>query len=31
MEGITDAQKSLIDATIKNMSALTKVMSNEHF
>jgi hypothetical protein len=31
MEGITDAQKSLIDATIKNMSALTKVMNNEHF
>lgn len=31
MEGITDAQKSLIDATIKNMDALTKVMNNEHF
>lgn len=31
MEGITDAQKSIIDATIKNMNALTKVMNNEHF
>lgn len=31
MEGITAAQKSLIDATIKNMSALIKVINNEHF
>lgn len=31
MEGITDAQKSLIDAAIANMGALTKVINNEHF
>lgn len=31
MEGITAAQKSLIDATIENMSALSKVINNEHF
>ena len=31
MEGITAAQKSLIDAAIENMSALTKVINNEHF
>ena len=31
MEGITAAQKSLIDAAIENMRALTKVINNEHF
>lgn len=31
MEGITDAQKSLINAAIANMGALTKVINNEHF
>lgn len=31
MEGITEAEKHLVNATIENMGALTKVMNNEHF